>query len=112
MRSYLHQTVINSQIKQSKTILIIILKLNLYIKNNFIANLNVLIIQNDYNVIWSHIFKSYETQEVDELLIMKNVDQIQSDECWIIRFNSKKWYWTLIKVRCFELVSNDWRIYI
>jgi len=51
MRSYSHQIVINSQIKQSKTILIIILKLNLYIKNNFIINLSVLIIQNDYNVI-------------------------------------------------------------
>ncbi len=51
MRSYSHQTVINSQIKQSKTTLTIILKLNLYIKNNFITNLDVLIIQNDYNVI-------------------------------------------------------------
>jgi len=51
MRSYLHQIIINSQIKQSKTTLIIILKLNLYIENNFITNLDVLIIQNDYNII-------------------------------------------------------------
>jgi len=51
MRSYSHQTVINSQIKQLKTTLTIILKLNLYIKNNFIINLDVLIIQNDHNVI-------------------------------------------------------------
>jgi len=51
MRSYLHQTVINSQIKQSKIILIIISKLNLYIENNFIVNLDVFIIQNNYNVI-------------------------------------------------------------
>jgi len=29
----------------------IILKLNLYVENNFIINLDVLIIQNDYNVI-------------------------------------------------------------
>ena len=68
----------------------IISKLDLYIENNFIINLDVFIIQNDYNIIWSHIFKSYKTQEVDKLLIMKNVDQIQSDECWIIEFNSKK----------------------
>jgi len=61
MRSYSHQIIINSQIKQSKTTFIIILKLNLYIENNFIVNLDVLIIQNDYNVIWSHIFKSYKT---------------------------------------------------
>ena len=47
--------------KQSKTTLIIILKLDLYIENNFIADLDVFIIQNDYNVIWSYIFKSYET---------------------------------------------------
>ncbi len=37
--------------KTIKTILTIILKLDLYIKNNFIINLDVLIIQNDYNVI-------------------------------------------------------------
>ncbi len=37
--------------KQSKTTLIIILKLDLYIENNFIADLDVFIIQNDYNVI-------------------------------------------------------------
>ncbi len=37
--------------KMIKTILIIILKLNLYIKNNFIINLDVFIIQNNYNVI-------------------------------------------------------------
>ncbi len=74
MRSYSHQTVINSQIKWSKTILTIISKLDLYIENNFIVNLDVFIIQNDYNVIWSYIFKSYETQEVNELFIMKNID--------------------------------------
>jgi len=51
MRSYSHQIIINSQIKQSKITFIIILKLNLYIENNFIVNLDVLIIQNDYNVI-------------------------------------------------------------
>ena len=57
-----------------KTILTIISKLNLYIRNNFIINLDVLTIQNDYNVIWPHVFKSYETQEVDRLFIMKNID--------------------------------------
>jgi len=31
--------------------LTIILKLNLYVENNFVINLNVLIIQNDYDVI-------------------------------------------------------------
>jgi len=51
MRSYSHQIIINSQIKQSKTTLTIISKSDLYVKNNFIINLNVFIIQNDYNVI-------------------------------------------------------------
>jgi len=51
MRSYSHQIIINLQIKQSKTIFTIISKSDLYIKNNFIINLNILIIQNDYNVI-------------------------------------------------------------
>ncbi len=37
--------------KMIKTILTIISKLNLYIRNNFIINLDVLTIQNDYNVI-------------------------------------------------------------
>jgi len=37
--------------KTVKTTLIIILKLNLYIENNFIVNLGVFIIQNNYNVI-------------------------------------------------------------
>ncbi len=61
MRSYSHQTVINSWIKQLKTTFTIILKLNLYVKNNFIINLDVFIIQNDYDVIWSYVFKSYKT---------------------------------------------------
>ncbi len=61
MRSYSHQIIINSWIKWSKTTFIIILKLDLYVENNFVVNLDVLIIQNDYNVIWSHIFKSYKT---------------------------------------------------
>ncbi len=87
-------------------------KLNLYIENNFITDLDVLIIQNDYDVIWSHIFKSYKTQEISKLLIMKNIDQIQSDECWIMKFNNRKWWRIFIKARCFKLVNNDWRIYI
>ncbi len=37
--------------KTVKTILTIISKSDLYIENNFIINLDVLIIQNDYNVI-------------------------------------------------------------
>jgi len=98
--------------KTVKTTLTIISKLNLYVENNFITDLDVLTIQNDYNVIWPHIFKSYETQEVSRLLIMKNIDQIQPDECWIMRFNSRKWHWNLIKARCFKPVSNDWRIHI
>jgi hypothetical protein len=51
MRSYSHQIVTNSQIKQSKTTLTIISKSDLYVENNFIINLDVLITQNDYNVI-------------------------------------------------------------
>ncbi len=37
--------------KTVKTILIIISKSDLYIENNFITDLDVLIIQNDYNII-------------------------------------------------------------
>jgi len=37
--------------KTVKTTFTIILKLNLYVENNFIINLDVLIIQNDHNVI-------------------------------------------------------------
>ena len=37
--------------KTVKTTLIIISKLNLYVENNFITDLDVLTIQNDYNVI-------------------------------------------------------------
>ncbi len=60
--------------KMIKTTLTIISKSDLYIENNFIADLDVLTVQNDYNVIWPHVFKSYETQEVDRLFIMKNID--------------------------------------
>jgi len=51
MRSYPHQTVINSQIKRSKTTLTIISKLDLYVENNSVADLGVPTIQNDYDVI-------------------------------------------------------------
>ncbi len=47
--------------KTVKTTLMIISKLNLYVENNFITDLDVLTIQNDYNVIWPYIFKSYKT---------------------------------------------------